>query len=158
MFILAFALSVLWSHCQRFSVIGSGRHVTTTYHRWNNIKAAAAILLITALETERRRAKKISTSKSNMSETGIFTAPVAGVYYLTFFYHSVGHPWLTLFKNGEMIVKSSAHPPPPDGANNGGNAVVLDLQQGDQVYVSLQANRSIWAGDDHTSFSGFLLS
>ncbi|XP_030286580.1 complement C1q-like protein 4 [Sparus aurata] len=92
------------------------------------------------------------------SSTGIFTAPVAGVYYFTFFYHSVGRPWLTLFKNSEMIVKSSDHPAGSDGADNGGNAVFLQLQQGDQVYVSMLANCSIWAGNYHTTFSGFLLN
>ncbi|XP_036968469.1 complement C1q-like protein 4 [Acanthopagrus latus] len=99
-----------------------------------------------------------NTGRAYNSSTGIFTAPVTGVYYFTFFYHSVGHPWLTLFKNGEMIVKSSDHQMGADTADNGGNAVFLELQQGDQVYVSMMANCSIWAGNHHTSFSGFLLS
>ena len=92
--------------------------------------------------------------------TGIFTAPVTGVYHFTFFYHAGGQhaSVLTLFKNREMVAIASDHQTGSDGADNGGNAVVLQLQQGDQVYVSMRANSHIWAADYHTSFSGFLLS
>ncbi|XP_030286075.1 complement C1q-like protein 4 [Sparus aurata] len=93
------------------------------------------------------------------SSTGVFTAPITGVYYFNFFYHAGGKhaSKLELFKNSEMIVRSSDHKSDSDGADNGGNAVVLQLQQGDQVYVHMPANHHVWAGD-HTTFSGFLLS
>ncbi|XP_030286578.1 complement C1q-like protein 4 [Sparus aurata] len=92
--------------------------------------------------------------------TGVFTAPVTGVYYFTFFYHAGGKhkARLTLFQNSEMIVKSSDHQTGSDGADNGGNAVVLQLQQGDQVYVSMPANHHVWATSISTSFSGFQIS
>ncbi|XP_030287329.1 complement C1q-like protein 4 [Sparus aurata] len=89
--------------------------------------------------------------------SGVFTAPVTGVYHFSFFYHAGGEhkARLTLFKNSEMIVKSSDHQTGSDGADNGGNAAVLQLQQGDKVYVSMPANHHVWAAENHTSFSGF---
>ncbi|XP_030286577.1 complement C1q-like protein 4 [Sparus aurata] len=101
-----------------------------------------------------------NTGDAYNSCTGIFTAPVAGVYYFTFFYHAGGHhaSELHLFKNCEMIVRSSDHKTGSDNADNGGNAAVLQLQQGDQVYVRMLAQKHVWAADNSTSFSGFLLS
>lgn len=90
--------------------------------------------------------------------SGVFTAPVAGVYYFTIFYHggrSYPH-YLRMFKNNELTVFTADHKTESDGADNGGNAVFLQLQQGDQVYVSMAANTYV-GGDDHTTFSGFLV-
>uniref|UniRef100_A0A671VX85 Complement C1q-like protein 4 n=1 Tax=Sparus aurata TaxID=8175 RepID=A0A671VX85_SPAAU len=94
------------------------------------------------------------------SSTGVFTAPVAAVYHFTFFYHAGGHhaSKLELFKNSQMIARSSDHQTGSDTADNGGNAVVLQLQQGDRVYVRMPASHHVWAADNSTSFSGFLLS
>ncbi|KAF7650896.1 hypothetical protein LDENG_00118980 [Lucifuga dentata] len=66
--------------------------------------------------------------------TGIFTAPVAGVYYFTVFYHAGGQQdaWLGLYKNNELIIITSDHSSRYDTADNGGNAVYLQLQQGNQ--------------------------
>ncbi|KAK2862882.1 hypothetical protein Q5P01_002415 [Channa striata] len=92
--------------------------------------------------------------------TGIFVAPIAGVYYFTFFYHAGGeHPSrLLLCKNGSLIVESSDHRTSADGADNGGNAAFLQLDKGDQVFVRLVANNHIWATSAITTFSGFLVS
>ena len=100
------------------------------------------------------------TDKHPLVFTGVFTAPAAGVYYFTFFYHAGGQHAsnLELFKNSEMIVRSSDHQTGSDGADNGGNTVILQLQQGDHVYVSMPANHHVWAAENSTSFSGFLLS
>ncbi|XP_073330701.1 complement C1q-like protein 4 isoform X1 [Pagrus major] len=91
--------------------------------------------------------------------TGIFTAPVAGVYYFTLFYHAGGEHAsnLQLFKNSEEIVVTNDHKTGSDTADNGGNAVVLQLQKGDQVYVRMRANCRVWGGPQ-TTFSGFQLS
>ncbi|XP_014913328.1 complement C1q-like protein 2 isoform X4 [Poecilia latipinna] len=91
--------------------------------------------------------------------TGIFVAPVRGMYYLSFFYHAGGeHPvHLLLMKNNERILDSSDHKTLNDGADNGGNAAFVELQQGDQVNVQLQPNTHVWGSLYSTTFSGFLL-
>ncbi|KAK2862911.1 hypothetical protein Q5P01_002444 [Channa striata] len=92
--------------------------------------------------------------------TGIFTAPVAGIYYFTFFYHAGGGNVvsLKLIKNNQIVVTSFDHRSLQDGADNGGNAVLLQLQQGDQVFVRLSANTHVWGNNEITTFSGFLVS
>ncbi|KAK9956059.1 hypothetical protein ABG768_013815 [Culter alburnus] len=92
--------------------------------------------------------------------TGIFTAPVRGVYYFSFFYHcSVKNPtWLALYRNGkkEAITK---HHKTECYTENGGNGLTLLLEKGDQVYMVLQKETWIWDGDDFvTVFCGFLLN
>uniref|UniRef100_M3ZPH9 Uncharacterized LOC102219930 n=1 Tax=Xiphophorus maculatus TaxID=8083 RepID=M3ZPH9_XIPMA len=91
--------------------------------------------------------------------TGIFVAPVRGIYYFSFFYHAGGYQPVALFlmKNNQIVVLSSDHKTSHDGADNGGNAAFLELQQGDQVYVLLEANRHVWGNIYTTTFSGFLL-
>uniref|UniRef100_A0A4W6DL14 C1q domain-containing protein n=1 Tax=Lates calcarifer TaxID=8187 RepID=A0A4W6DL14_LATCA len=94
------------------------------------------------------------------TSTGVFAAPVAGVYCFILSYHAGGHQIakLTLTKNGEPIVATSDHKSDADTADNGGNAAVLELKRGDQVYVRLAAGAHVWAGNQHTSFSGFLIN
>uniref|UniRef100_A0A3Q1IIW8 C1q domain-containing protein n=1 Tax=Anabas testudineus TaxID=64144 RepID=A0A3Q1IIW8_ANATE len=66
--------------------------------------------------------------------TGIFAAPVAGIYNFTFFYHAGGSEVvnLALIKNNQVVVMAYDHKSLQDGADNGGNAI--------------------------TTFSGFLIS
>ncbi|XP_067435965.1 uncharacterized protein [Thunnus thynnus] len=92
--------------------------------------------------------------------TGIFTAPVAGVYYFTIFFRAEGHheAKLLLYKNLQLMIMTHDHPSDSDGADNGGNAVFLQLQQGDQVYVQLAVNTHVWGHGQHTTFSGFLVT
>ncbi|XP_056225661.1 complement C1q-like protein 4 [Seriola aureovittata] len=92
--------------------------------------------------------------------TGVFTAPVAGVYYFTFFYHAGGHhaAKLILHKNKEPVVMTSDHKSGSDTADNGGNAVFLQLEKWDKVCVHLPAGCHVWASEDHTTFSGFLVN
>uniref|UniRef100_A0A3P9C628 C1q domain-containing protein n=1 Tax=Maylandia zebra TaxID=106582 RepID=A0A3P9C628_9CICH len=75
--------------------------------------------------------------------TGVFTAPVSGVYF-NIFSHSGGRhrTWLHLYKNNEVILHIHDHQS-TDTADNGENAAFLQLQQGDTVTV--------------TTFSGFLV-
>ncbi|XP_016517231.1 complement C1q-like protein 2 isoform X2 [Poecilia formosa] len=91
--------------------------------------------------------------------TGIFVAPVRGMYYFSFFYHAGGgHPVrLRLIKNNNSVVEITDHKTLMDGADNGGNAAFVELQQGDQVFVRLDANHHVWGNGYITTFSGFLL-
>ncbi|KAI4808335.1 hypothetical protein KUCAC02_000399 [Chaenocephalus aceratus] len=64
--------------------------------------------------------------------TGVFVAPVAGVYYFTIFFHAGGGygERLQLYKNNELVLLTH-----DEGYyTNGGHAVFLQLEQGDQVY------------------------
>uniref|UniRef100_A0A3B5R8I4 Complement C1q tumor necrosis factor-related protein 3-like n=1 Tax=Xiphophorus maculatus TaxID=8083 RepID=A0A3B5R8I4_XIPMA len=101
----------------------------------------------------------INVGNAYNQHTGIFAAPVPGIYYFTFFYHAAGTQVvnLSLMKNNEIVVTTYDHKTSHDGADNGGNAALLQLQQGDQVYVRMYANSHIWQNDHITTFSGVLL-
>ncbi|XP_035531678.1 complement C1q tumor necrosis factor-related protein 3-like [Morone saxatilis] len=92
--------------------------------------------------------------------TGIFAAPVPGIYYFTFFYNAGGSQevFLILMKNNQDVVSTADRKTSHDDADNGGNAVFLQLQQGDQVYMRLGANTHVWGDNFITTFSGFLVS
>ncbi|KAM9335331.1 complement C1q-like protein 4 isoform 2-T2 [Symphorus nematophorus] len=91
--------------------------------------------------------------------SGVFVAPVAGVYYFTFFYHAGGEneTQLKLMKNCNFIVRTSDHQSNCDTADNGANAAFLQLQEGDQVYVRMTSGSHVWAAEHSTSFSGHLV-
>ncbi|XP_071221343.1 complement C1q-like protein 2 [Salvelinus alpinus] len=83
--------------------------------------------------------------------TGIFTAPVAGVYHFSVYHHS-GQGRRSdsmLYKNKEQIAFISAMN--KDGSYNGSNGIILQLEEGDVVYVVLKDNSWIW---DHMSQGG----
>ncbi|XP_067239611.1 complement C1q tumor necrosis factor-related protein 6-like, partial [Chanodichthys erythropterus] len=93
--------------------------------------------------------------------TGIFTAPVRGVYYFSFFYHcGVKNPtWLFLYRNGQKEAITGHH---KTGSHikNGGNGLMLLLEKGDRVYMVLLKNSWIWddVSENVTVFSGFLIN
>ncbi|XP_032439650.1 complement C1q-like protein 2 isoform X2 [Xiphophorus hellerii] len=91
--------------------------------------------------------------------TGIFVAPVRGIYYFSFFYHAGGGYSVTLrlMKNNQIVLESTDYKTSHDAADNGGNAGLVELQQRDQVYVQLYANTHVWGNIHTTTFSGFLL-
>ncbi|KAF7229868.1 complement C1q-like protein 2 [Nothobranchius furzeri] len=105
--------------------------------------------------------KTVKTNVGNAYNpvTGIFAAPVTGIYYFTFSYHAGGeHPVsLNLIKNNEVVVGVHDHRSSGDGADNGGNSAFLQLQQGDQVYMQLVANTHLYGHIAVTTFSGVLL-
>ncbi|XP_063060296.1 complement C1q-like protein 2 [Engraulis encrasicolus] len=106
--------------------------------------------------------RKIFTNIGNAYSpiTGIFTAPVRGVYYIRF--TSMGrssHSVLCsrLVKNGEQVM--AMHAVPNDRNDFISNAVILQLEVGDVIYMQLPATYQTYDDDDNpTTFSGFLLS
>ncbi|CAG6016094.1 unnamed protein product [Menidia menidia] len=106
--------------------------------------------------------KEVFTNVGNAynKDTGIFAPPVAGVYYFTFFYHAGGEheSKLFLYKNDQKMVMTHDHASQVDTADNGGNAVYLQLQRGDNVYVVLAAHTHIFGSSHHSTFSGRLVT
>ncbi|XP_036400560.1 cerebellin-4-like [Megalops cyprinoides] len=89
--------------------------------------------------------------------TGIFTAPVRGVYYFSFTARGSGssHVGVRLFKNGQPMVTAYGAKSPEDEFT-GANRVILQLEVGQQVYLRLFAHVSDNV-NNYNTFSGFLL-
>ncbi|KAI5630328.1 complement component 1, q subcomponent-like 4 like precursor [Silurus asotus] len=93
--------------------------------------------------------------------TGVFKAPVKGVYYIRFTgaaYNTNRHNMgINLYKNSEMILHLG------EGLGDGmlrhvSSGLVLELEVGDLMYTRLFANYALY--DDHllrNTFTGFLL-
>ncbi|XP_042361003.1 complement C1q-like protein 2 [Plectropomus leopardus] len=105
--------------------------------------------------------KKVFSNIGNgyNSSTGIFTALVKGMYFFRFsvFVSSPPNTVVSLMKNSKRLtsvwdtVKSDSH-------DMGSNAVVIPLEVGDNVYVELWANRTVYSNNmNYNTFSGFLL-
>ncbi|XP_052404233.1 complement C1q-like protein 4 [Carassius gibelio] len=93
------------------------------------------------------------------SNTGIFTAPIKGVYYFRFYGHCQGGKTMavSLLKNGATQCSLHAWIKPTSNGN-ASNGVVLTLEIGDQISTHLWENT--WIYDDpasYTSFGGFLI-
>ncbi|XP_029610806.1 complement C1q-like protein 2 [Salmo trutta] len=91
--------------------------------------------------------------------TGVFTAPVRGLYYISFPAMSVQtllYFYAYMYKNGQKIRYSQ-------GYNAGGyetlsNGVSLELEEGDVVYMRIPASNRLYDDStNHNTFSGFLL-
>uniref|UniRef100_A0A673J395 Cerebellin 5 n=1 Tax=Sinocyclocheilus rhinocerous TaxID=307959 RepID=A0A673J395_9TELE len=92
------------------------------------------------------------------SNTGVFTAPMNGVYYFRFYAHchSGTKMAVSLLKNGQTQCSVFSWKPVTSG--NASNGIVLTLESGDQTSTELWPNT--WVYDDknsYTSFSGFLI-
>ncbi|KAL6463090.1 hypothetical protein MHYP_G00274810 [Metynnis hypsauchen] len=107
--------------------------------------------------------KNVLTNIGNAynSSTGIFTAPLKGVYYIRFtasvYDNKSYNLGLNLYKNGDHLMHLGENS--VDGiAKHVSSGVALELVAGDQVYTKLPVNYVVW--DDslfRTSFSGFLI-
>ncbi|XP_076829542.1 complement C1q-like protein 2 [Brachyhypopomus gauderio] len=94
--------------------------------------------------------------------TGIFTAPVKGVYFFTFTTYS----WVSksdigvsLYKNYDEVLLIWETQDRGDNEDYASNSVTLILEQGDKVYLNLPSGfqvASSLTSNIHT-FSGFLL-
>uniref|UniRef100_A0A3B1KBD2 C1q domain-containing protein n=1 Tax=Astyanax mexicanus TaxID=7994 RepID=A0A3B1KBD2_ASTMX len=95
------------------------------------------------------------------SHTGVFTAPVRGVYYIRFTGSEYGNTsnniGVNLYKNGQNLLHLGENG--SDGlAKHISSGVTLELEAGDVVYTRLPANYVLWGGSDfRTTFSGFLI-
>ncbi|XP_066550283.1 complement C1q tumor necrosis factor-related protein 3 isoform X2 [Amia ocellicauda] len=91
--------------------------------------------------------------------TGIFTAPVKGVYDFSFsaFKNSGEVMGVMLYKNGKRIVIVYDNNP-QDTQDSGSNRAVLQLDVGDQVYLRLYPNAQIYDNENNfNTFTGVLL-
>uniref|UniRef100_A0A8C7FJ74 C1q domain-containing protein n=1 Tax=Oncorhynchus kisutch TaxID=8019 RepID=A0A8C7FJ74_ONCKI len=101
-----------------------------------------------------------NTGEHYNQATGIFTAPVRGVYHFSFtmgdFLQSTVMG-LTLFKNEQQIIHSGEvgdH----QQFRYASNAVILQLEVGDVVFMQLPANYRIYDDSNHrNTFIGILL-
>ncbi|KAL3973728.1 AF4/FMR2 family member 4 [Sarotherodon galilaeus] len=104
--------------------------------------------------------KRVVTNVGNAynQHTGIFTAPVRGVYHFDWKVYGYGNiaAGALLYRNGEKIF--FAYEYPTSGYVSASNAASLLLQPGDQVSVRLYPNSRIHDSENHhTTFSGHLL-
>ncbi|KAK7163398.1 hypothetical protein R3I93_007449 [Phoxinus phoxinus] len=92
--------------------------------------------------------------------TGVFTAPVKGVYFFNFV---VFNPYaistgVRLLKNGNFVVAASDNPPGQDTEDTACNSVTLLLEQGDRILLQLLQNCRIYTDMwKRNTFSGHLL-
>uniref|UniRef100_A0A672KBB3 Cerebellin 7 n=1 Tax=Sinocyclocheilus grahami TaxID=75366 RepID=A0A672KBB3_SINGR len=96
------------------------------------------------------------------TDTGIFTAPVKGVYFFSLSGHNkTSKPMaLRLFKNGEPMIGVYNHPLTDAGIRyeSLSNSITLMLEKGDQVFVHLLANTWVFDNTDNlTLFTGHLV-
>lgn len=92
--------------------------------------------------------------------TGMFNAPVSGVYYFAYHVHVKGTSlWVALYKNN--VPATYTYDEYKKGyMDQASGSAVLELKEGDQVWVQMpsdQANGLYSTEYIHSSFSGFLL-
>ncbi|XP_075948644.1 complement C1q-like protein 4 [Anarhichas minor] len=100
-----------------------------------------------------------NTGNGYDQSTGIFTAPVGGLYFFSF--STYGYNTHIM---GAMLMKNGAHQistydgPSADGSDSSSNAVALQLAAGDKVHMELWDNGRVFNNlNGHTTFSGFLV-
>ncbi|VDI25198.1 Hypothetical predicted protein [Mytilus galloprovincialis] len=99
---------------------------------------------------------KTNTGYGYRSRTGIFVAPMAGLYEFnaSFMTYSGISLELNLIKNDEFIVRGHA---PSTRASTGTLNVILRLQICDEVYLRHPRDFGSIYGDDYSMFSGHML-
>ncbi|XP_048045827.1 adiponectin-like [Megalobrama amblycephala] len=94
------------------------------------------------------------------STTGIFTAPVKGVYFFNFVVFNAAAPesGVKLLKNDKLVVAATDNPPLELTEDTACNSVTLLLEQGDQIRLQLIEKRRIYTDNlNRNTFSGHLL-
>ncbi|XP_027014259.2 cerebellin 17 [Tachysurus fulvidraco] len=91
--------------------------------------------------------------------TGVFRAPVKGIYHFTFTVFGLRNKnfiGAKFFKNANLYFQ--AHDVPQGHHESVTRSINLLLEQGDEVYLKLQANYQLYDdGNLYNSFDGFLL-
>nr|KAG5710429.1 hypothetical protein BaRGS_022247 [Batillaria attramentaria] len=93
--------------------------------------------------------------------TGIFTAPVAGVYEFTFkiTHTPPGALHVELVKNGREVAEAEGSGDDPKYPDRASSTVVLQLKVGDEMWVRRMAGDSTHIqGSFRTSFAGILVT
>eukprot|EP00064_Thunnus_orientalis_P017638 superscaffoldBa00003804_g17722 len=94
------------------------------------------------------------------AETGEFTAPIRGVYYVRFTANAPTEFTMSavLYKNDAQIQLITHEQPSGEGSDTASNGAALLLEKGDRLKMVLWHNTQIWDNSNHHStFSGFLL-
>ena len=106
------------------------------------------------------RKRQFDPSLIFSSDAGIFTAPVRGVYYIRFTLRdNRASVWsgAYLYHNDKMVMWN-AHYKDGHGDGHVSNALVLQLEKGDVIYMVLGSSYSVYDdSNNYTTFSGFLL-
>jgi hypothetical protein len=93
--------------------------------------------------------------------TGIVTAPSNGTYvfFSTILSANTYNVWVEIVKNGESQVGEGAHGSMRTLYPSASNVVILDLVQGDKVWVRSRGNGAVYTFEDSSlcTFSGFML-
>ncbi|XP_031440796.1 complement C1q tumor necrosis factor-related protein 3-like [Clupea harengus] len=101
----------------------------------------------------------INAGNAYDSKTGAFTAPVKGLYYFSFstFGYNNFPGGTILNKNGRLMVSTYEFSTSSDQSDTGGNSVILQLEAGEKVTMTLHKSHVFDNDNHHTTFSGFLL-
>jgi len=94
------------------------------------------------------------------SETGEFTAPIRGIYYIRFTINGPTDFTISgvLYKNDREVQLIAHEHPSGEGSDTASNGATLLLEKGDRLKMVLWHNTQIWDNSNHHStFSGFLL-
>ena len=94
-----------------------------------------------------------------LCHTGVFTAPVRGLYYFRFTAcdHNVPQAMrVMLFHSGRSVLSNNVM---KDNTNDYvSNALTLELAEGDEVFMALYKGYGIFDSPNrHSTFTGFLL-
>ena len=93
--------------------------------------------------------------------TGVFTAPIAGLYHFSAVVMSISGKslFLSLWQNDTKTAGSYTY---GDGYKTGTFDVVLTLKKGDRIYIRCRGghdSQSIFSNnDDYSTFSGYLIA
>ncbi|XP_053383718.1 complement C1q-like protein 4 [Mercenaria mercenaria] len=93
------------------------------------------------------------------THTGMFTAPVAGRYLFIYNFglHGSTETWLQLVKNGARQNQAGVEGKVSDQNLQGGNAAIIYLNQGDDVWIETAILSDVTVEEYSTTFSGALL-